>query len=45
VNLAKEHKLSAPINNKLVNMVHQVEEKGKFFSKEELLSNLKEFLN
>lgn len=45
INLAKEKELSAPINSKLVNMVHQVEESGKFFSKEELLSNLKEFLN
>ena len=45
VNLAKENKLDAPINNRLVEMVHQVEMTGKFFSKEELLGSLKEFLN
>lgn len=45
VNLAKENKLGAPINNRLVQMVHQVEMTGKFFSKDDLLNNLKEFLN
>lgn len=37
VNLAKENKLDAPINSKLVKMVHEVETSGKFFSKEQFL--------
>lgn len=45
VNLAKENKLEAPINNRLVKMVHQVEESKKFFSKDDLLNNLKVFLS
>ncbi len=45
VNLAKENKLGAPINSRLVEMVHQVEESGKFLSKDKLLNNLKELLN
>ena len=45
VNIAKEHKLNAPINNRLVDMVHQVEASGRFFTKDELLHNLNGFLN
>lgn len=37
VNLAKKHGLSAPLNEKLVEMVHQVEKTKKFFSKEKLI--------
>jgi 2-dehydropantoate 2-reductase len=45
VNMAKEHKLNAPINNRLVEMVHQVEASGRFFTKDELLHNLNGLLN
>jgi 2-dehydropantoate 2-reductase len=45
VNLAREYKLSTPINERLVKMVHQVEETGKFFSKDDLINNLKGILN
>ncbi|MCX5714378.1 MAG: hypothetical protein NT033_06130 [Candidatus Omnitrophica bacterium] len=44
VALAKEHNLSAPLNTKLVQMVHQVEQKKTFFSKEELLNAVKGIL-
>ncbi len=37
VRIAKENSLSAPLNEKLVEMVHQVEKTGRFFSKEELI--------
>lgn len=36
VNIARENSLKAPLNEKLVEMVHQVEAAKKFFSKEEL---------
>lgn len=45
VSLAKEKGLKAPLNEILVEMVHQVEEKKKFFSKEELLNRTKQFLS
>jgi 2-dehydropantoate 2-reductase len=45
VRLARENKLGAPLNEKLVQMVHQVEEKNKFFSKEELLNSTKGLFN
>lgn len=45
VKLAQENKLKAPLNEKLVEMVRYVEEKKKFFSKEELLSQTKQFLS
>jgi 2-dehydropantoate 2-reductase len=38
VELAKENKLNAPLNQKVVSLVHDVEENGKFLSKEELIS-------
>ena len=40
VNLAKKNGISAPLNEKLTQMVHQVEKTGKFFSKEELIQAL-----
>jgi 2-dehydropantoate 2-reductase len=40
VRLAKENNLRAPLNEKLSEMVHQVETSGKFFTKEELLKNI-----
>jgi 2-dehydropantoate 2-reductase len=38
--IAEEKNLSAPLNKKLVEMVHQVERDGRFFSKEELLKEV-----
>lgn len=38
LNLAKQNNLEAPLNEKLVNMVHAVERSGKFFTKEQLLT-------
>jgi len=43
--LAKENNLSAMLNGKLVQMVHEVEATGRFFSKDELLENVREFLS
>jgi len=40
VNLARENGMEAPLNEKLVELVHQVEATGKFFTKEELLKNV-----
>ena len=45
VSIAKDHGLSSALNSKLVGMVHEVEETKKFFSKAELLNNVKIFLN
>lgn len=39
VSLAKANKLEAPLNEKLVMMVHAVEKTGLFFTKEELLQS------
>lgn len=41
VRLAEQRNLYAPLNRKLVEMVHRVEETGKFFSKEEFLNSTK----
>jgi 2-dehydropantoate 2-reductase len=41
VSLAKKNKLEAPINKKMVEMVHKVEKRGKFFSKEEFFKEMK----
>lgn len=41
VNLAKRNNLAAPLNEKLVEMVHQVEKTGSFFTQEELLRQTK----
>lgn len=40
IKLANENNLSAPLNAKLVQMVHEVETNKKFFTKEELLKNI-----
>lgn len=40
VKLAQENNLKAPLNERLVEMVHRVEDGEKFFSKEELLEEL-----
>lgn len=45
VHLAKENNLAAPLNEKLVEMVHEVEQSKKFFSKEDLLSRAKGLYN
>ena len=45
VALAKQHNSAARLNEKLVKMVHEVEETGKFFSKEELINNTKGLFN
>lgn len=44
VSLAKEKGLEAPLNEMLVKMVHEVEIKKSFFTKEELLSAAKQFI-
>ncbi len=44
VNIAKDNKIEVPLNQKLVEMVHQVEKTGKFFSKEELLQEVNNFI-
>lgn len=41
VALAKRHNLKAPLNERLVEMVHTVEATKSFFSKEELLNNVR----
>lgn len=38
VNLAKKYGITAPLNEKMISMVHQVEKTGKFFTKEELIN-------
>jgi 2-dehydropantoate 2-reductase len=40
VTLAKEHSLIAPLNEKVVAMVHEVENSGSFFTREEVLREL-----
>jgi 2-dehydropantoate 2-reductase len=45
VNLAKSHNLKAPLNEKLVEMVHRVEKTKRFFSKEELLRAAENLFN
>lgn len=41
VRLAREHNLYAPLNRKLVEMVHGVEQTNRFFGKEEFLNSTK----
>ncbi|MDP3732122.1 MAG: ketopantoate reductase family protein [Candidatus Omnitrophota bacterium] len=43
--LAKDNNLAAPLNKKLVKMVHRIEETKRFFSKEELLNKTKGFIS
>lgn len=45
VGLAKQNNLYAPLNEKLVQMVHQVEKTHRFFTQEELILETKEFVN
>ena len=45
VNLAEANNLRAPLNRKLVEMVHQVEDQKKFFTREELIEATKELVN
>jgi 2-dehydropantoate 2-reductase len=45
VNLAKENGFSAPLNQRLVQLVHSVEKTRHFLSKEELLEQTREVLN
>jgi 2-dehydropantoate 2-reductase len=45
VSLARKHGLAAPLNQRLVELVHTVEETNRFFTKEELLNHVKEALN
>lgn len=45
VSIARQNNLKAPLNEKMVEMVHQVEKTGKFFSKEELISQIKGLVN
>lgn len=45
VRLAKENGLTAPLNEKLVEIVHQVERSNNFFSKAELINNTKGQVN
>lgn len=41
ISLAKKYGIRAPLNEKLTEMVHQVEKTNKFFSKEELINKCK----
>ena len=45
VALAKRNEFTAPLNEKLVEMVHEVENSKKFFSKSELLNRVQGLLN
>ncbi len=45
VRLAEENNFSAPLNQKLAEMVHEVEKSGRFFTKEELLKNTESMVN
>jgi 2-dehydropantoate 2-reductase len=45
VYLARQQNAHAPLNKKLVEMVHEVEKTKRFFTKEELLAQVKEFIN
>jgi len=45
VGLAQKNNLPVPLNGKLVEMVHQVEQQHRFFTKEELLHNIEGLFN
>ncbi len=45
VRLAKDNNVGAPLNKKLVKMVHQVEQTKRFFTKEELLNKIKRLIS
>ena len=40
VKLAQENNLAAPLNKRIVSLVHEVESRGKFFSKDEVLKTV-----
>jgi len=42
--IAKENALEAPLNKRLVEMVHQVEKTKRFFTKEQLISEVQDFV-
>lgn len=44
VRLAQENNLDAPLNKVLVEMVHEVEKNGRFFSKEDLIQKTKDYI-
>ena len=44
VNLAKQNSLSAPLNEKLVSMVHEIERTHKFYAKEQFISEVKDLI-
>jgi len=44
VNIAIKHNLKAPLNKKLVEMVHSVEKTKKFFSKQDLITATKDLI-
>ncbi|MBN3039758.1 MAG: ketopantoate reductase family protein [Candidatus Omnitrophica bacterium] len=43
--LAKKHNIQAPLNQKITELVHRVENEKRFFSKEELLAEIKGVLS
>lgn len=45
VALAEQGNLAAPLNKKLVEMVHRVEQTGRFFTEEELINSTKGMVN
>jgi 2-dehydropantoate 2-reductase len=45
VRIAQDNNISAALNKKLVDMVHQVEKTNKFFTKQELVNNTKGLFN
>jgi 2-dehydropantoate 2-reductase len=45
VNLAKNNNIDAPLNEKLVEMVHNVEKTNKFYSRKELILQTQKFVN
>ena len=45
VMLARQIRAKAPLNEKLTQMVHQVERTGKFFTKEDLQSSIAGLFN
>ncbi len=45
VNIARQNGINAPLNEKLVTLVHQVEKTGKFISKETLLEETRKIID
>ncbi len=45
VRLAKDNHLAAPLNKRLVKMVHRIEQTKRFFTKEELLNKIKRLIS